>query len=96
MNEIVIFEYQILRIMDIQAEKLQLIEWLARLNDIRIIQEIKSLKKETDKNLFKRYKDQDLVNRAEASMQDIEAGRTTKLSDFKTEIESWKQSRGTK
>ncbi len=88
--------YQILGIMDIQAEKLQLIEWLARLNDIKIIQEIKSLKKETDKNLFKRYTDQDLVNRAEASTQDIEAGRITKLSDFKTEIEIWKQSRGTK
>ena len=80
--------------MDIQAEKLQLIEWLARVNDIRIIQEIKFLKMETDGSLFKGYTDLDLVSRAEASMEDIEAGRTTKLSDFKAEIESWKQSKG--
>ncbi len=82
--------------MDIQAEKLQLIEWLATLTDIKVIQEIKSLKKETDKNLFNRYNDFDLVNRAKASSEDIEAGKTTKLADFKTEVESWRQSRNTK
>ena len=82
--------------MDIQSEKLHLIEWLVRLNDIKIIQEIKAIKKETDKDLFKRYTDQDLVNRAEVSLEDINAGRTTKLAEFKTEIESWKQSKNTK
>ena len=41
--------------MDIQAEKLHLIEWLARVNDIRIIQEIKAIKKEDPKDLFSRY-----------------------------------------
>ena len=73
-----------------------MIEWLARLNDIKVIQVIKALKKENDQDLLVRYTDQDLVNRAEASLEDIEAGRTTKLRDFKTEIESWKQSRNTK
>jgi hypothetical protein len=87
---------QIFRIMDIQAEKLHLIEWLARLNDIKIIQDIKVLKKEADKDLFKRYTDRDMVNRAEASLEDVAAGRTTKVSDFKTELESWKQSRNAK
>lgn len=82
--------------MDIQAEKLQLIEWLARLNDIKVIEVIKSLKSETDSDLFKRYTDQDLVNRTEASMKDIEAGRTTKLTDLKTEIENWKHSKNGK
>ena len=82
--------------MDIQAEKLHLIEWLARLNDIKIIQEIKALKKGTTKDLFKQYTGQDLIDRAEASLEDIEAGRTTKFTDFKTEIEHWKQSRNTK
>lgn len=82
--------------MDIQAEKLHLIEWLARLNDIKIIQEIKAIEKESTKDLFKRYSDQDMINRAEASLEDIKAGRTTKLVDFKVEIENWKQSRNTK
>ena len=89
-------ENQFLEAMDIQAEKLHLIEWLTQLNDIKIIQEIKALKSGTTKDLFKRYTDQNLINRAEASMEDIEAGRTTKLTDFKTEIEHWKQSRNTK
>ena len=85
-----------LEVMDIQAEKLHLIEWLARLSDIKIIQEIKAIEKETTKDLFKRYTDQDMINRAEASLKDIEAGSTTKLVDFKTEIAHWKQSRSTK
>jgi hypothetical protein len=82
--------------MDIQAEKLHLIEWLARLNDVKIIQEIKALEEETTKDLFKRYTDQDMIDRAKASLEDIEAGSTTKLVDFKAEIDHWKQSRSTK
>jgi hypothetical protein len=83
--------------MDIQAEKLHLIEWLAGLNDIKTIREIKALKKETAKNLFKQYSsDKDMVNRANTSLEDIKAGRTTKLADFKTEIKNWKRSRNTK
>ena len=85
-----------LEVMDIQAEKLHLIEWLARLSDIKIIQEIKAIEKETTKDLFNRYTDQDMIDRAEALLEDIEAGRTTRLTDFKTEIEHWKQSRSMK
>lgn len=70
-----------------------MIEWLARLNDIKVIQVIKALKKENDQDLLVRYTDQALVNRAEASLEDIEAGRATKLRDFETEIESWNHSR---
>src|SRR2546423_144610 len=84
---------QFLEGMDSQAEKLHLIEWLARLSDIKIIQEIKTLEKETTKDLFKRHTDQDMIDRANASLDDIEAGRTTKLADFKTQIDHWKQLR---
>jgi enoyl reductase-like protein len=87
---------KILEFMDIQAEKLHLIEWLARVTDIKIIQEIKSIEKETTKDLFKQYTDQDMIDRAEASLEDIEAGRTTRLADFKAEIENWKHSKSTK
>jgi hypothetical protein len=82
--------------MDIQAEKLHLIEWLAKLNDIKIIQEIKDIEKATTKDVLMRYTDQDIIDRAKASMKDIEAGRTTRLSDFKTEIDHWKLSRNTR
>lgn len=82
--------------MDIQTEKLHLIEWLAKLSDIKIIQEIKDIEKAATKDLFKRYTDQDIIDRAEASVEDIEAGRTTRISDFKTEIDHWKHSRNTR
>ena len=82
--------------MDIQSEKLHLIEWLARLSDTKIIQEIRAIEKEANKDLFNRYSDQNMIERAEASLEDIQAGRTTKLTDFKTEIEHWKRSRNTK
>lgn len=75
--------------MDIQSEKLHLIEWLIRLNDIKIIHEIKALKKEADRDLFKQYTDVDLVDRARASMEDVAAGRTTKIGEFKTKLENW-------
>jgi hypothetical protein len=73
-----------------------LIEWLARLNDTKVVEEIKALKKVADKNLFHRYKEADMVERAQRSSEDIESGRTAKLADFKTEIEHGKRSRNTK
>jgi hypothetical protein len=41
---------KIYQIMDIQAEKLQLIEWLARLNNTTVLQRFISLKKEQEKD----------------------------------------------
>lgn len=82
--------------MDIQAEKLQLIKWLAGLTDTAIIKEIKTLKNTSNKSLFSQYTEQDLVDRAKSSMGDIEAGRTTPLNKFKKEIKAWKQSKNIK
>ena len=57
--------------MDIQAEKLSLIEWLAQLQDTTVIKEIKAIKKEKEADWWG-----DLTIEQQ---QDIEAG----LSDFK-------------
>lgn len=46
----VIFEESILKNMDIQAEKLQLIEWLARLNNTATLKRFIALKKEQEKD----------------------------------------------
>ncbi len=35
-----------------------------------------------------------MVKRAEESLRDVEGGKTTKLTDFKSEIEQWKKARG--
>ena len=57
--------------MDIQAEKLSLIEWLAQLQDTIVIKEIKAIKKEKEADWWG-----DLTIEQQ---QDIEAG----LSDLK-------------
>jgi len=46
----VIFGESILKNMDIQAEKLQLIEWLARLNNTTTLKRFIALKKEQEKD----------------------------------------------
>jgi major membrane immunogen (membrane-anchored lipoprotein) len=81
--------------MDLQTEKLYLIEWLARLNDMGIIQKIKALQKETGGDMFTRYTAQDMLERAKASEEDIAAGRTISAEDFKNEIDQWIESKRT-
>jgi hypothetical protein len=71
--------------MDIQAEKLNLIEWLAQLNNMAIVNEIKAIKdKETDwwDDLTKEQKED-----IEAGLVDLDQNRkksfTTVLSKYK-------------
>jgi hypothetical protein len=48
------------------------------------------------KDLFSKYDSNDMIERAMASKEDIKYDRTTKIEDFKTEIENWKTNRRTK
>jgi hypothetical protein len=41
------------------------------------------------KNLFSNYDSNDLIDRALASEQDIKHRRTTRIEDFKKEIDAW-------
>ncbi|WP_375578033.1 hypothetical protein ABWH96_13395 [Marivirga tractuosa] len=50
----------------------------------------------TESSDFFQNTEQQLINRAKASIESIEKGRTIKISDFKTEIENWKKKRSTK
>jgi len=65
--------------MDIQAEKLELIEWLTKLNDTSTIKEIKALKKEREADwwdtLSKTQKED-----IQAGLSDLEAGRKKSFS----------------
>ena len=45
------------------------------------------------KKLFLKYSSQDLIDRTLASEEDIKYGRTTKIEDFKKEIDTWKTKR---
>ncbi|MBL0743733.1 hypothetical protein [Chryseolinea lacunae] len=79
--------------MDIHTEKLHLIEWLAELNDPKVIEEIIALKKAADKNPTDISTKQAMPLRAGDALKDIEAGNTTKLSDFRNEVKRWEKSR---
>ena len=74
--------------MDIQAEKLYLIEQLARLQDVGMIKQIKELLQGSskDKTLNSRVITRsDLIARAEASEKAIEQGDITGIEVFEEE-----------
>ena len=65
--------------MNVQTEKLKLIEWVIGLQDIRTLERLEQLRNQAEieayeANLKPMTRDE-LVARAEASMRDIEAGR---------------------
>lgn len=81
--------------MDIKAEKLHLIEQLARLEDIQIIQQIKDLLS-SQKDPIAGYKPDggpitrsELVARATDSNKAIKEGRVISIEDLEKESENW-------
>ena len=71
--------------MDIQLEKLRLIEWLARLQDADIVQRLLEVKQDSEVATYeaslKPMTVEELVARAEESNRDIEAGRVHDLDE---------------
>lgn len=64
--------------MDIAVKKVELIEWLARLQDESLIQRIEALKKGSAKDAYELRipkTQEDLEKKLERSKQDIDAGR---------------------
>ena len=72
-------------IMNVQSEKLQLIEWLVQLQDLNILQRIKEVKQDAEVAAYeaslKPMTKEELIARAEESNRDIEAGRVYDLED---------------
>lgn len=68
-----------------QRQKLQLIEWLARLEDEETLKDFIALKRKAEADAYeaalKPMAVEELVARAEASNRDIEAGRVYDLDD---------------
>ncbi|MEM9338880.1 MAG: hypothetical protein AAGA66_09145 [Bacteroidota bacterium] len=81
--------------MDVQAEKLYLIEQLARLQDVRIIQKIKEVLLSSDEGVIGYDVDgstitkPDLLSRAEASNQAIKEGKTKSIEKVRANMKSW-------
>jgi len=81
--------------MDVKAEKLYLIEQLTKLQDAKIIQQIKDLlNAQTDpivghKPAGEPITKSDLIARAEASNKAIKEGRLTSIEELKEESKNW-------
>lgn len=78
--------------MDIQAEKLYLIEQLAKLQDAGMIKQVKELLQASSKDKASNGRVitwSDLVARAEASEKAIEQGDITSIEVFEEESKTW-------
>lgn len=77
--------------MDLQTRKLNVIEYLIRLQDDNMIQEIENLIFESkihDKN-FQQLTENDLLNRARKSNVQYESGEFVDQAELEEESKSW-------
>ena len=72
--------------MDIQTEKLHLIEELTKVQDARLVAQIKELLKGSENTTARQ-----MQSRAKESLADIAAGRVKSATIFNKEIELWKK-----
>lgn len=78
--------------MNVQAEKLELITWLAQLQDINLIKQLKELRQNEERKAYeaslKPMTVDELVARAEASNRAIEAGEYQSIEEALAELDS--------
>lgn len=80
MTEIVKFERILNKyFMDVLNEKLKLIEWLAQLNDVSIIDELKAIKEEKESDWWSSLTIEQKHD-IEAGIADLDGGRKTPFS----------------
>jgi predicted transcriptional regulator len=75
--------------MDIQAEKLQLIEWLARLNNTTVLKRFISLKKEEEKDWWDQISAEEKREIEEGLMQ-ADHGETTPHKEVMDQYTKWR------
>ncbi|MCR9103043.1 MAG: hypothetical protein NXI25_24025 [bacterium] len=76
--------------MNLQAEKLQLIEWLVRLQDVEVVQSLLQVKQDNEASAYeaslKPMSREELIARAEASNQAIANGEHIDIEDALAEL----------
>lgn len=78
--------------MNIEAKKLGLIEWIAALNDERILSQIEFFKNKVSSPTFnpsKKMTYEELISELNQSENDFKNGRTVSLEELKEEIKKW-------
>lgn len=80
---------QILSNMDIQAEKLQLIEWLARLNNTAILKRFITLKKEEEKDWWDQLS-KDEKEEIEEGLAQADRGELVSHKEVMAKYKKWR------
>lgn len=76
--------------MNVQAEKLELITWLAQLQDVNLLERLKEFRRKAEIEAYeaslKPMTMEELIARSRASDEDIAAGRVHDLEDVMKEL----------
>jgi phosphoenolpyruvate-protein kinase (PTS system EI component) len=76
--------------MNVQAEKLELITWLAQLQDVNLLEKLKEFRRKAEVEAYeaslKPMTVEELIARSRASDEDIAAGRVHDLEDVMKEL----------
>lgn len=75
--------------MDIQVEKLQLIEWLARLNNTTVLKQFIALKKERDKDWWDQISD-DEKSEIEEGLAQANRGEVVAHKEVMAKYKKWR------
>ena len=75
--------------MDIQAEKLQLIEWLARLNDKATLKRIINLKKEKEKDWWEQLSTEE-KSEIEEGLAQADRGEVIQHKEAMSRYKKWR------
>ena len=74
---------------DLQYEKINLINWITRLQDESIIAKLKKIQSKEDDIEFPSMTVQQMIKQAETTENEINTGQTTSHDDFYKEFKKW-------
>lgn len=75
--------------MDVQGEKIKLIEWLVGLTDVSVLQKVSKIRSESSGHVLHHVDDQKLKERALMSESEIKNGKYISLDTLKEEMKAW-------
>lgn len=83
----------IFTVMDLALKKIELIEWLTKVNDESLIQKVDKLKRQTLKEAYEAkltpMSSDEYANVLQQAESDYKHGRVTSQEDFEKESDNW-------
>lgn len=75
-----------MNIHDLQLEKINLINWITRLQDEAIIAKLRKIQSKEDIVDFPSLSDQEIMDQAKLALKQIKEGKTTTQANFRAEF----------